>query len=94
MRLKEIVWRNEVVDKLRRKHHVERHEVEEVLMRGPQFRLVEKGHQARENVYAALGQTDSGRYLIIFFVYKKRGRGLIVSARDMTVAERRLYERR
>jgi len=43
-------------------------------------------------VYAALGPTYGGRYLIIFFVYKRGGRALIISARDMTESERRLYE--
>jgi uncharacterized DUF497 family protein len=94
LKLRGIIWHDEIVDKLRRKHHVERHEVEEVLMHNPQFRLVEKGHQPGENVYAALGQTDSGRYMTIFFVCKKGGRGLILSARGMTGAERRRYERR
>jgi hypothetical protein len=30
------------------------------------------------------GQTDAGRYLAVFFVYKHRGKALPVSARDMT----------
>jgi uncharacterized DUF497 family protein len=47
----------------------------------------------QENVYAVMGQTDSGRRLIIFFVYKTDKRALILSARDMTKAERKLYEK-
>lgn len=42
-------------------------------------------------MYACMGQTKSGRYLIVFFIYKKDGRALILSARDMTPAERRRY---
>ncbi len=64
----------------------------EVLENKPKFRFVEKGHHKGENVYAALGQTYEGRYLIIFFVYKRNGRALIISARDMTKSERKLYE--
>jgi len=60
----------------------------------PYFRFVEKGHHSGENVYAAMGQTNSGRYLIVFFVYKKDRRALILSARDMTHAERKRYEQR
>jgi len=60
----------------------------------PYCRFVEKGHRSRENVYAAMGQTDSGRYLILFFVYKKDRRALILSARDMTNTERKRYEQR
>ena len=47
-----------------------------------------------ENVYAALGRTDSGRYLIVVFVYRKDKQALILSARDMTQSERRRYEKR
>jgi len=55
---------------------------------------VEKGFVKGENVYAALGRTYSGRYLVVFFVYKRSGQALIVSARDMTASERRRYEGR
>jgi len=47
-----------------------------------------------ENVYAAMGQTKGGRHLIIFFVYKKDKSAFILSARDMTDAERKRYEQR
>ncbi len=39
-----------------------------------------------------LGRTSAGRYLIVFFVYKHDGQALILSARDMTAAERSRYE--
>jgi uncharacterized protein len=42
-------------------------------------------------VFSALGQTDADRYLIVFFIHKKEGQALILSARDMTASERRLY---
>ena len=58
------------------------------------FRFVEKGHRTREDVYAVLGQTGPGRYLIVFFVHKPDHRALILSARDMTNTERRRYEKR
>jgi len=41
-----------------------------------------------------MGQTESGRYLIVFFIYKKDNRALILSARDMTPAERKRYEKK
>jgi uncharacterized DUF497 family protein len=44
-------------------------------------------------VYSAAGQTDAGRYLIVFFVHKMNGRALILSARDMARKERRTYGR-
>jgi len=45
-------------------------------------------------MYAAFGQTDEGRYLIVFFIYKRDGRALIISARDMDDSEKRLYGRK
>ena len=60
----------------------------------PRFRFIEKGHRFGENVYAALCQSDGGRYLIVCFVYKKDRSALILSARDMTVGERRGYEKK
>ena len=57
------IWLEDIVEKLWRKHRVEQREVAEVFGGVPHFRLVEKGHRAGENVYAALGQTDGGRYL-------------------------------
>ncbi len=43
------------------------------------------------NVYRALGQTDAGRYLAVFFVYKGDRKALTISARDMDGKERRRY---
>ena len=94
MRIEGFIWLEDIVEKLVQKHGVQQQEVREVFANLPQFRFVEKGHRPDENVYAALGQTDAGRYLIVFFVYKKDRRALILSARDMTHAERRKYEQR
>ena len=93
MKIKSIVWFNDIIEKLIRKHNVQQYEVREVLANKPHFRLVEKGHRTSENVYAALGKTDSDRYLVVFFVYKTDQRVLILSARDMTKAERRRYDK-
>lgn len=94
MKITGLIWLAEVVEKIQEKHGVSQQEAREIFDRHPWFRFVEKGHRRGENVYAALGQTESGRYLVIFFVYKKNGQALILSARDMTRAERRLYEQR
>ena len=56
--------------------------------------IVEKLHRPGEDVYVALGRTDAGRYLAVFFVYRRDRKALIISARGMTKAERRQYERR
>ncbi|HXH40735.1 MAG TPA: BrnT family toxin [Thermoanaerobaculia bacterium] len=93
MRIVGFVWLEEILDKLLRKHQVHESEVVEVFEGKPKFRFVERGHREGENVYSAMGQTDEGRYLVVFFVHKTGGRALPVSARDMTAAERKRYER-
>jgi uncharacterized DUF497 family protein len=88
-----IIWIEEFAEKLARKHGVGRDEVRQVLRdRETKYRLVEKGHRRGEDVYAALGRTNAGRYLIVVFVRKADGRALIVSARTMTPMERKRYE--
>jgi uncharacterized DUF497 family protein len=47
-------------------------EVAEIFENSPRFFFVEKGHRKDENVYVAFGQTDEGRYLVVFFVFKKK----------------------
>lgn len=94
MKIIGFVWYNEIVRKIEQKHDVQQNEVREVFAKHPRFRFVEKGHKPDENVYAALGRTRSGRYLIIFFIYKNDKFALILSARDMTHEERRKYEQK
>jgi len=94
MRINGFIWYDEIIEKIERKHNVRQYEVREIFANRPKFRFVEKGHRLNENVYAAGGQTDSGRYLTVIFVYKKDNRALILSARDMTYAERREYGRK
>ncbi len=94
MKINGIIWLEDIVDKLYYKHNVQQFEVIELLDNNPKFKFVENGFTKGENVYSALGQTYSGRYLIIFFIYKKNNKILIISARDMTLKERRMYERK
>jgi len=94
LKISGIIWLPAIVEKLIVKHRVAQDEVREVLRNSAHFRFVERGQRQGENVYSALGQTDAGRYLIVFFVRKKTGQALIVSARDMTASERRRYEKK
>jgi uncharacterized DUF497 family protein len=94
MRIVGIIWLDSVVEKIDTKHGVSREEVHQILQSPVvEFRFVEKGHRRGENVYAGLSQTKAGRYLIVFFIHKPDHRILILTARDMTVAERRRYEK-
>jgi uncharacterized DUF497 family protein len=79
------------VDKIATEHGVTQTEVREILMGVHKLKFVQKGHYPGEDMYAALGQTDAGRYLVVFFIYKKDKRALVLSARDMSSAERKRY---
>ena len=94
MKIIGIIWYEKIIEKLEKKHNVQQYEVREVLGNNPVFRYVENGLQPNENVYAAFGRTNSGRYLIIFFIYKLNKQALIMSARDMTPSERKKYEQK
>ncbi|MGA8808953.1 MAG: BrnT family toxin [Thermoanaerobaculia bacterium] len=94
MRITRLKWLPHVIEKLIVKHAVEPYEVEEVFFSTPKFRFTTKGYYTGEDVYSALGTTDSGRYLVTFVVLKKTGEALIISARDMTTPERRIDGRK
>jgi uncharacterized DUF497 family protein len=94
MRVREVVWLPEIEAKLWDKHRITVIEAEEVLFGEPHIRFVEQGHQEGENLYAAYGQTDGGRYVIVFFVLKRENQALVISARDMEGKERKTYGRR
>ncbi|MFH1906400.1 MAG: BrnT family toxin [Chloroflexota bacterium] len=94
MRVKRVIWMPDIEEKLLQKHGVLAEEVEEVLFGRPHVRFVEKGTRENEDLYAAYGQTEAGRYLIVFYVLKQRNQALIISARDMDSKERKSYGRR
>jgi len=91
--IKRVIIPEYVSDKLRWKHHVADDEVNEVLKSRPKVYFLEKGDVIGEDVYLALGQTEFGRYLSVFFIYKKNKNALVISARDMAKRERRRYEK-
>ena len=81
MKISGFIWLDEIVQE----------EVSDIFANTPRFYFVEKGNRKDENVYVAFGQTDRGRYLVVFFIYKKNQQAFILSARDMTKAERKRY---
>lgn len=94
MKITGFVWLETITEKLWYKHKVEPEEVEELFNGKYKLRFVEKGDRHGENLYAAYGQTEDGRYLIIFFIYKRNRKALIVSARNMTRTERKRYDQK
>ena len=94
MNIHEILWIDTIVEKLAVKHDVSIEEVEYILKGRPRCRMIENGKVEGEHVYSAMGQTSTGRYLIIFFILKSHGKVIPISARDMDHGERRLYGRK
>jgi hypothetical protein len=92
MKLYEVIWKNQFIEKLALKHNITTYEVEEVLFTNPFIRKEQKGRIQGENLYIAYGQTYTGRYLVVFFIYKNNTAALPISARDMTSSERKYYE--
>jgi uncharacterized protein len=95
MRIGHVVCLEVIAEKLAVKHHVTVREAYEILLGQPRIRFVEKGHTEGDDVYSAFGQTFEGRYLAVFFVYKRgTTTAIIISARDMSDKERRAYGRK
>ena len=82
------IWEDWVVDKLGWKHGVDPAEVEDVFFDPPY-----KVRRTKAQKYLLYGQSESGRYLFIVFIWVNRF-VKVISARDMTKSERRYYRRK
>jgi len=69
-------------------HHVSVAEVEEVIFGAPFIR------KARQGRYHIIGQTEAGRYLVVFVAPRGRGVYGLVTAIDADDAESRAYKRK
>ncbi len=94
MYIDDFIWLPDFIEKIFIKHHVTQDEAEEIFFNRSRYRFVESGYTKGEDVYSASGQTDAGRYLIVFFILKPSHTALILSAHDMDRKERKLYERK
>ena len=90
-KIKEIIWLAQFVEKIESQHGVSIDDVEQAFANRPRIQRFERGDVRGEDLYRLLGRTDSGRRIAVFFVLKARGRALVVSARDMTVGEKKIY---
>lgn len=70
-------------------HKVEDYEVEDVLLFDEPIY-----YKRRENKYCTFGITNEGRYLFIVFVAKDTGLIRVITARNMTKTEKKLYNKR
>ncbi|OIO08445.1 MAG: hypothetical protein AUJ52_08180 [Elusimicrobia bacterium CG1_02_63_36] len=88
MRLQEIVWTPEILDKVQGKHGLRPEEVRQACL-DPASHL----RKARDGRYAVLGRTEAGRFVLVIGAYTGKRSLRIITARDMTDRERDLYER-
>jgi uncharacterized DUF497 family protein len=88
------LWLEDIVEKLEAKHDVTPEEVEEIFIARPEIKRMNRGHFRGEDVYRALGQTEAGRYLAVFFIHKVTNEALVLSARDMDKKDRKGYAER
>ena len=88
MKIRELLWHQDWIEHIAR-HNVTPEEVEEVCSGKP---FIQRAKSQGENpVYYVLGQTNSGRYLFCVVIRFPDGRGYPVTARPMTVKEKRRY---
>ncbi len=85
--VREIVVSAFVEEHIWTKHHVTPEEVEELSLSDP---LVLRG---RDRSLVLYGQTDSGRYLVVFLYPSGKGTFRLATAREMEGHERRRYQR-
>ena len=84
-------WDEGNIKKNREKHHVSHIECEEIFFNKPVIVKKDDSHSTSEDRYFAIGKTDAGRSL--FTVFTLRGNRIrIISARDMSRKERKIYE--
>ena len=75
-----------ILEKIESKHHVSFTEVEEACLSDQ--RHIRRG---KEGFYKVFSQTGAGRYILVVLVNLGKGNWRIVTAREMTNSERRLY---
>ena len=87
----EFEWDEGNINKNLHKHGVENQEIEEVFFNLPVLFSPDPKHSGRESRYLVLGQTDKRRKLSIIFTIRQN-KIRVISARLMSIKERRFYE--
>ncbi len=84
-------WDDSNKDKSWIKHRVSNSECEQIFFNHPLVVHVDAKHSDFEQRYYALGITDLGRKLFVVFTIRNK-KIRIISARDMSRKERKIYE--
>ena len=86
------IWTNENIEHIESRHKVSLEEVEDVFYDKP---IIPISNSQSNNPlrYLAFGQTDEGRYLMAVFIKTPDGNIKPFSAREMTAAEKRDFNK-
>ena len=84
-------WDERNTGKNRQRHRVTPSECEEMFFNRPLVVADDIKHSEKENRFYALGHADSGRMLFVVFTVRQN-LIRVVSARDMSQKERKVYE--
>jgi uncharacterized DUF497 family protein len=75
------------------RHDVSMAEAEQVFFNAPMLVLPDPAHSQTEPRYHALGETIDGRRLHVTFTLRRNGKLIrVISARNMSRKERKIYE--
>jgi uncharacterized DUF497 family protein len=86
LRIEALEIDDHVLEKIESRHGVPLHEAEEACY--SPHRHVRRG---REGLYKVFSQTEAGRHLLVVLLNRGGGVWRVVTAREMTDQERRLY---
>ncbi len=84
-------WDEANAPKIWKKHEVSPLECEQVFFNLPLVAAHDEKHSGTEMRYFVLGQSDAGRRLFVVITVRE-GRLRVISARDMSRKERKVYE--
>ncbi len=88
MRIEAIEIDDYVLDKIEAKHGISLAEAKQAC-----FSWQRHMRRGREGVYIVFSRTEAGRYVLVALAHTGGGVFKIVTAREMTLAERRLYRK-
>jgi uncharacterized DUF497 family protein len=88
MRIEAIEIDDHVLDKIESKHGIGESEAREACL--SEERHVRRG---KEGIYIVFSRTNAGRYILVALADRGGGYFQVATAREMTLAERRLYKR-
>ena len=88
LRIESLEIDDHILEKIESRHRISFGEVEEAC-------LSDRRHirKSRESLYKVFSQTDTGRYILVVLTNLGGGNWKIVTSREMTNSERKLYSK-